>query len=96
VHPSGPRILAVSGSIVYAVSRAECGAGTLIGNLEFANIVMRQRIRRVLLDTFVHFVNEERFAAELSELTLSQGSELVDSRSSVTPHDVKGFTTPTI
>jgi N-acetylglucosaminyldiphosphoundecaprenol N-acetyl-beta-D-mannosaminyltransferase len=68
----------------------------LIGNLEFANIVMRQRIRRVLLDTFVHFVNEERFAAELSELTLSQGSELVDSRSSVTPHDVKGFTTPTI
>ena len=47
----------------------------LIGNLEFATIVLRQRIRRALLDTFVHFVNEDRFAAELSELTLLQGSE---------------------
>ncbi len=68
----------------------------LIGNLEFANIVMRQRIRRVLLDTFVHFVNEERFAAELSELTLSQGSSPLEIRSTLTGHEVKGLTTPTI
>jgi UDP-N-acetyl-D-mannosaminuronic acid transferase (WecB/TagA/CpsF family) len=44
----------------------------LIGNLEFAAIVLRQRIRRAFLDTFVHFVNEDRFAAELSELALLQ------------------------
>jgi N-acetylglucosaminyldiphosphoundecaprenol N-acetyl-beta-D-mannosaminyltransferase len=42
----------------------------LIGNLEFAAIVLRQRIRRAFLDTFVHFVNEDRFAAELSEVAL--------------------------
>ena len=44
----------------------------LIGNMEFASIVLRQRLRRVFLDTFVHFINEDRFAAELSELTLPQ------------------------
>ena len=42
----------------------------LIGNLEFAAIVLRQRIRRAFLDTFVHFVNEDRFAAELNEVAL--------------------------
>ena len=47
----------------------------LIGNLEFAAIVLRQRIRRAFLDTFVHFVNEDRFAAELSEVALLQRSE---------------------
>jgi N-acetylglucosaminyldiphosphoundecaprenol N-acetyl-beta-D-mannosaminyltransferase len=44
----------------------------LIGNLEFASIVLRQRIRRAFLDTFVHYVNEDRFAAELSEVALLQ------------------------
>jgi N-acetylglucosaminyldiphosphoundecaprenol N-acetyl-beta-D-mannosaminyltransferase len=44
----------------------------LIGNVEFATIVLRQRIRRSLLDAFVHFVKEDRFAAELSELVLLQ------------------------
>jgi N-acetylglucosaminyldiphosphoundecaprenol N-acetyl-beta-D-mannosaminyltransferase len=68
----------------------------LIGNLAFANIVLRQRVRRALLDTFVHYVNEDRFAAELSELTLSQGNEALEGRPSITAHEVKGLTTPTI
>jgi N-acetylglucosaminyldiphosphoundecaprenol N-acetyl-beta-D-mannosaminyltransferase len=68
----------------------------LIGNLEFAAIVLRQRIRRAFLDVFVHFVNEDRFAAELSELTLLQRNTSLDNRSSITTHDVEGLTTPTI
>ena len=69
---SGPRILAASGSIGLCREPRRMWRRYLIGNLEFATIVLRQRIRRALLDTFVHFVNEDRFAAELSELTLSQ------------------------
>jgi N-acetylglucosaminyldiphosphoundecaprenol N-acetyl-beta-D-mannosaminyltransferase len=68
----------------------------IFGNLEFAAIVLRQRIRRSVLDAFVHFVNEKRFAAELSELTLLQHNRFLDNRSSVTTHDVEGLTTPTI
>lgn len=68
----------------------------LIGNLEFATIVLRQRIRRSLLDAFVHFVNEDRFAAELSELTLLQHNKLLNTRSTITTHEVEGLTTPTI
>jgi N-acetylglucosaminyldiphosphoundecaprenol N-acetyl-beta-D-mannosaminyltransferase len=68
----------------------------LIGNMEFASIVLRQRIRRSLLDIFVNFLNEDRFAAELSEVTLFQRSTSLDNRSSITPHDVEGLTTPTI
>jgi N-acetylglucosaminyldiphosphoundecaprenol N-acetyl-beta-D-mannosaminyltransferase len=68
----------------------------IFGNLEFAAIVLRQRIRRSVLDAFVHFVNENRFAAELSELTLLQHNRFLDNRSSVTTHDVEGLTTPTI
>jgi N-acetylglucosaminyldiphosphoundecaprenol N-acetyl-beta-D-mannosaminyltransferase len=68
----------------------------LIGNLEFASIVLRQRIRRSLLDAFVHFVNEDRFAAELSELALLQHNRSIDIRSRIATHDVKGLTTPTI
>ncbi len=62
----------------------------LIGNLEFAAIVLRQRVRRAFLDTFVHYVNEDRFAAELSELTLLPH----DSPITIATHDVKGLTTP--
>ncbi len=68
----------------------------LIGNLEFAAIVIRQRIRRAFLDTFVHYVNEDRFAAELSELTLLAHDISLDSRSGSADRDVEGLTTPTI
>jgi N-acetylglucosaminyldiphosphoundecaprenol N-acetyl-beta-D-mannosaminyltransferase len=63
----------------------------LIGNLEFAVIVVRQRIRRALLDTFVQFVNEDRFAAELSELTLLRNSSL-NILPNVTTHRLDGLT----
>jgi hypothetical protein len=63
----------------------------LIGNLEFAVIVVRQRIRRHLLDTFVQFVNEDRFAAELSEMALLRDSEL-HILPNVTTHDLDGLT----
>ena len=63
----------------------------LIGNLEFAVIVVRQRIRRSLLDTFVQFVNEDRFAAELSELTLLRKSSL-NILPNVTTRDLDGLT----
>jgi hypothetical protein len=63
----------------------------LIGNLEFAVIVVRQRIRRSLLDTFVQFVNEDRFAAELNELTLLRKSSL-NILPNVTTRDLDGLT----
>jgi hypothetical protein len=68
----------------------------LIGNLEFATIVVRQRIRRVFLDTFVHYVNEDRFAAELSELTLLAQDISLDSLSNSPAREVEGLTTPTL
>jgi N-acetylglucosaminyldiphosphoundecaprenol N-acetyl-beta-D-mannosaminyltransferase len=68
----------------------------LIGNLEFAAIVLRQRVRRAFLDTFVHYVNEDRFAAELSELTLLPHDISLASRSTIVTRDVKGLRTPTI
>jgi N-acetylglucosaminyldiphosphoundecaprenol N-acetyl-beta-D-mannosaminyltransferase len=68
----------------------------LFGNLEFASIVLRQRIRRSLLEAFVHFVNEGLFAAELSELTLRQRNRALDGPPSITTRDVEGLTTPTI
>jgi N-acetylglucosaminyldiphosphoundecaprenol N-acetyl-beta-D-mannosaminyltransferase len=68
----------------------------LIGNLEFAAIVLRQRIRRAFLDAFVQFVNEDRFAAELSELTLLQRGGLLNRGAGITTHDVDGLTTPSI
>ncbi len=66
----------------------------LIGNVEFAAIVLRQRIRRALLDAFVHFVNEDRFAAELSELALLQRNRPFAARGIAT-HDVDVLRTPT-
>jgi N-acetylglucosaminyldiphosphoundecaprenol N-acetyl-beta-D-mannosaminyltransferase len=68
----------------------------LIGNVEFAAIVLRQRIRRAFLDAFVQFVNEDRFAAELSELTLLQRGGLLNRGAGMTSHDVEGLTTPSI
>jgi N-acetylglucosaminyldiphosphoundecaprenol N-acetyl-beta-D-mannosaminyltransferase len=68
----------------------------LIGNLEFAAIVLRQRVRRAFLDTFVHYVNEDRFAAELSELTLLPHDISLARPISIATRDVKGLTTPTI
>jgi N-acetylglucosaminyldiphosphoundecaprenol N-acetyl-beta-D-mannosaminyltransferase len=64
----------------------------LIGNLEFASIVLRQRLRRSLLETFVQFVNEGRFAAELSELTLLERNRPIDIRSGMTAHEMDGLT----
>ncbi len=68
----------------------------LIGNMEFASIVLRQRLRRVFLDTFVAFINEDKFAAELSELTLQQPPPSIDVRPGIKARDVEGLTTPTI
>lgn len=68
----------------------------LIGNLEFAGIVLRQRMRRIFLDTFVTFIREDRFAAELSEVTLLQHERPKDTRSAMTARDVEGLTNPTI
>jgi N-acetylglucosaminyldiphosphoundecaprenol N-acetyl-beta-D-mannosaminyltransferase len=68
----------------------------LIGNLEFGSIILRQRLRRSVLDAFMHFVNEDRFAAELTELTLMQNEKPLDNRPSITTHEVERFSTPTI
>jgi N-acetylglucosaminyldiphosphoundecaprenol N-acetyl-beta-D-mannosaminyltransferase len=67
----------------------------LFGNLEFAAIVLRQRLRRAFLNTFMHYVNEDRFAAELSELTVLPQQSL-ESRSSSTAREVESLTTPNI
>lgn len=68
----------------------------LLGNMEFASIVLRQRIRRSFLDVFLHFVKEDRFAAELAELTLLQPNQALNIRSSIAAREVKGLSTPTI
>ena len=60
----------------------------LIGNMEFAAIVLRQRIRRMLLNAFVHLVNEERFAAELSEMALLQHGKPLAPPTVITTRDV--------
>jgi N-acetylglucosaminyldiphosphoundecaprenol N-acetyl-beta-D-mannosaminyltransferase len=55
----------------------------LIGNLKFGSIVLRQRIRRSLLHAFVHFVNQGRFAAELTELTLLQHNRALNKLTTI-------------
>jgi hypothetical protein len=45
----------------------------LIGNLNFAAIVARQRLRRALLEAFFRFLRDGRFAAELSEPKFAAG-----------------------
>jgi len=44
----------------------------LIGNLNFATIILRQRIRRLLLSAFFSFIDKDAFAAELLEPSLQQ------------------------
>ena len=66
----------------------------LIGNLEFASIILRQRVRRSFFDAFVHCVNENRFAAELSEVALLQHNRAFDARSNIRPREVEGLATP--
>ena len=39
----------------------------LIGNLVFGGVVIRQQARRVLIETFLRYMREEKFAAELHE-----------------------------
>ncbi len=68
----------------------------LIGNLEFATIVVRQRMRRSLLNTFLHFVTENRFAAELREVTVQPQERPFEVRSGIANREVEGLTTPTI
>ena len=59
----------------------------LIGNAEFAAIVLRQRFRRTLLNAFVHLVNQDRFAAELSEMALLQHNKPLAPPTVITAHD---------
>ncbi len=49
----------------------------LIGNLEFAAIVVRQRIRRIFLKAFFSFVDKSNFAAEIHEPGLQYRGKLV-------------------
>jgi N-acetylglucosaminyldiphosphoundecaprenol N-acetyl-beta-D-mannosaminyltransferase len=65
----------------------------LIGNLEFAAIVLRQRIRRAFLDTFVDYLNADRFAAELSEVALLRNGPFA-TRPGIAAHDGDGLRSP--
>jgi N-acetylglucosaminyldiphosphoundecaprenol N-acetyl-beta-D-mannosaminyltransferase len=51
----------------------------LIGNLEFAAIVIRQRVRRAFLDSFFSLADKDRFAAELHEPNLQYKHKLFGS-----------------
>jgi N-acetylglucosaminyldiphosphoundecaprenol N-acetyl-beta-D-mannosaminyltransferase len=52
----------------------------LVGNLVFGAIVVRQRMRRVLIETFLRFMRDERFAAELHEPEVAAGLRHFASR----------------
>jgi len=52
----------------------------LIGNLIFAAIVVRQRIRRMLIETFLRYVRDDRFAAELNEPEVVTGLSRIAAR----------------
>jgi len=60
----------------------------LIGNVEFATIVIRQRIRRAFLDAFFALADKGSFAAELREPGLQSKCKLVLSFMSLTPDDI--------
>jgi N-acetylglucosaminyldiphosphoundecaprenol N-acetyl-beta-D-mannosaminyltransferase len=60
----------------------------LIGNLEFAAIVTRQRIRRALLDAFFSLVDKESFAAELYEPCHQYKRKLVARAMNFTPGEI--------
>jgi len=57
----------------------------LIGNLEFAAIVARQRIRRAFLDAFFSLVDKGSFAAELYESDQQYKRKLIADAINVTP-----------
>jgi len=52
----------------------------LIGNLVFGAIVVRQRARRMLVEKFLRYVRDERFAAELREPEIITGLKRFASR----------------
>jgi N-acetylglucosaminyldiphosphoundecaprenol N-acetyl-beta-D-mannosaminyltransferase len=52
----------------------------LIGNLVFGAIVVRQRARRMLVEKFLRYVRDERFAAELREPEIIRGLKRFASR----------------
>jgi N-acetylglucosaminyldiphosphoundecaprenol N-acetyl-beta-D-mannosaminyltransferase len=60
----------------------------LIGNLEFAAIVARQRMRRAFLDAFLALIGNRNFAAELREPSLQHKCELVLSVMSFAPREM--------
>jgi N-acetylglucosaminyldiphosphoundecaprenol N-acetyl-beta-D-mannosaminyltransferase len=60
----------------------------LIGNLEFASIVARQRIRRAFLDAFFSLVDKDSFAAELYEPDQRYKRMLVVDALIVTPGEM--------
>jgi N-acetylglucosaminyldiphosphoundecaprenol N-acetyl-beta-D-mannosaminyltransferase len=59
----------------------------LIGNAEFGAIVLRQRVRRMLLNAFVRLVNQDHFAAELNEMALLQQHKPLAPPTVITAHD---------
>jgi N-acetylglucosaminyldiphosphoundecaprenol N-acetyl-beta-D-mannosaminyltransferase len=67
----------------------------LIGNLEFAGIILRQRLRRSLLKTFMQFIDEDRFAAELNELTLLDPQRPIDIRTGMPSQEMQALTSRT-
>ena len=56
-----------------------------IGNLEFAEIVAAQWIRRVLLNACVRMAWQNRFAAELQEIAMLQSERVADLLSVISP-----------
>lgn len=48
----------------------------LVGNLEFGLIVIRQRLRRIILNAFFSFVSRDSFAAEIHEPGLQSRGKL--------------------
>jgi N-acetylglucosaminyldiphosphoundecaprenol N-acetyl-beta-D-mannosaminyltransferase len=52
----------------------------LIGNLIFGAIVVRQRARRMLIETFLRYARDERFGAELHEPEIAKGFRRFASR----------------
>jgi N-acetylglucosaminyldiphosphoundecaprenol N-acetyl-beta-D-mannosaminyltransferase len=60
----------------------------LLGNAEFAAIVVRQCIRRALLDTFFALIDSNSFAAELREPGLQYKRRLVVNLMNFTPSEM--------
>ena len=89
----GHRTLAASGSIGFAASPAGCGAAISSATWSlrpsfFASASAASSRHLCAL------VNEDRFAAELSELTLLQSNRPFDTRSNISAREVEGLATP--